>query len=305
MQVKSAERLVFDFWLRTGRRLADEEATEERKFNPWHDPDNGRFTFANHGKYFPRGGGRIELQARNNSQQPIPSRPTRPRATPSQANSSAPRASTLGSLSEKYEAVGRDPGTVSIPRGDPGGVSYGSYQLASRTGTLGAFMASPEFRPWSRKFAKLQPGTAAFNRQWRAEAARDPDAFRDAQRAYIMRTHYEPAISKVVRSTGYDLNRASGAVRETAFSVSVQHGRADVILSDAVTETDTKLKRTDASYERELIVNIYARRIAYVTVLRNQARTRRRFAQAQQFENIINNRYPNEQADALRLLQGP
>lgn len=26
------------------------------KFNPWHDPDNGRFTFAGTGSYFGRGG---------------------------------------------------------------------------------------------------------------------------------------------------------------------------------------------------------------------------------------------------------
>jgi len=40
----------------------------------------------------------------------------------------------LGSLSAKYETSGRGPGTVSTGRGDAGGVSYGSYQLASKLG---------------------------------------------------------------------------------------------------------------------------------------------------------------------------
>ncbi len=44
----SARRYAFSIWLRTGRlptaRTAD---GVELKFNPWHDPRNGRFTFAN------------------------------------------------------------------------------------------------------------------------------------------------------------------------------------------------------------------------------------------------------------------
>lgn len=44
---KSADRLAFEHYLRTGRRLTTAEwLAEERKFNPYHDPDDGRFTFA-------------------------------------------------------------------------------------------------------------------------------------------------------------------------------------------------------------------------------------------------------------------
>jgi hypothetical protein len=44
-EFKSADRLEFEIYLRTGRRLARAEAPE-RKFNPYHDPRNGQFTFA-------------------------------------------------------------------------------------------------------------------------------------------------------------------------------------------------------------------------------------------------------------------
>ncbi|HKG81488.1 MAG TPA: LysM domain-containing protein, partial [Pyrinomonadaceae bacterium] len=40
-------------------------------------------------------------------------------------------ADELGALSAKYETGGRGPGTVSTGAGDFGGVSYGSYQMAS------------------------------------------------------------------------------------------------------------------------------------------------------------------------------
>lgn len=42
---KSVERIAFEFYLRTGRHLTLREAPE-RKFNPYHDPRNGQFTFA-------------------------------------------------------------------------------------------------------------------------------------------------------------------------------------------------------------------------------------------------------------------
>lgn len=44
---KSAESVLFSHYLRTGERLSGKAAAEflERKFNPYHDPDDGRFTF--------------------------------------------------------------------------------------------------------------------------------------------------------------------------------------------------------------------------------------------------------------------
>jgi hypothetical protein len=50
-----AQRRAFSAWLRTGRLpswLKDVPA--EFKFNPWHDPRNGRFTFTGTGRYFGR-----------------------------------------------------------------------------------------------------------------------------------------------------------------------------------------------------------------------------------------------------------
>lgn len=42
---KSAERWAFEHYLRTGRRMSAADVLEQ-KFNPYHDPRNGRFTFA-------------------------------------------------------------------------------------------------------------------------------------------------------------------------------------------------------------------------------------------------------------------
>ncbi len=48
----------FALWMRTGRWPdPDADAAIERKFNPWHDPEDGRFTFAGQGRHYGSGGG--------------------------------------------------------------------------------------------------------------------------------------------------------------------------------------------------------------------------------------------------------
>ncbi|WP_294330411.1 DNA/RNA non-specific endonuclease [uncultured Sphingomonas sp.] len=58
MQTATEQRRAFAIWLRTGRwvRIGGEGAIEF-KFNPWHDPSNGRFTFAGTGSASKAGSG--------------------------------------------------------------------------------------------------------------------------------------------------------------------------------------------------------------------------------------------------------
>lgn len=51
----SGELTAFGLYLRTGRRIAP--AAVEVKFNPWHDEETGRFTFAGQGRHFGNGRG--------------------------------------------------------------------------------------------------------------------------------------------------------------------------------------------------------------------------------------------------------
>jgi LysM repeat protein len=74
----SDERAAFSLYLRTGRRVAVAEM--EVKFNPWHDEEDGRFTFAGQGRYFGGGGASGSWaepqQARRDDKKPI--RPNSP-----------------------------------------------------------------------------------------------------------------------------------------------------------------------------------------------------------------------------------
>jgi len=210
-------------------------------------------------------------------------------------------AARLGRLSEEFESGGRGPGAVSSGLRDPGGVSYGIYQLASRTGTAARFVLSEGGR-WKDAFAGKSPGSKAFSAVWRAIAESEPDAFADAQHAFIERTHYRPAVDAARKGTGLDLDLCHQAVRDATWSVAVQHGGAAKILIRAIGKADAGLARDDAGFDRTLVDEIYAERAQYV--LRVAARSSS--GAAQTLQSIVRKRYPTELAAARAMFEaGP
>lgn len=89
---QSEQRRAFAFWLRTGRRLIVAPAeTVERKFNPYHDPRDGRFTFGPGG-----GAGNASASGGLTRARPDRSEASFPRsARTSPASSEPPRPDTL------------------------------------------------------------------------------------------------------------------------------------------------------------------------------------------------------------------
>lgn len=124
----------------------------------------------------------------------------------------------LGEVSERYESSG--PGTISSGHGDHGGVSYGTYQLATATGTLDAYLKQSIYRD---HFKGLAPNTKAFNEQWRALASKEP-GFAQDQHDFIKATHYDPELA-ALKQDGLDLSDRGVAVQEAIWSTSVQYGR--------------------------------------------------------------------------------
>lgn len=205
-------------------------------------------------------------------------------------------AARLGALSEEFESGGRGPGAVSSGQGDPGGVSYGIWQLSSRAGTAAAFMAAEGAR-WRAEFAGAAPGSAAFSAAWKKVAAREPVAFAAAQHAFIERTHYRPTVAAVRKNTGLDLDSRHPAVRDATWSVAVQHGGAASILTAAVAAADRSPGREAAGYDRALVNAIYEQRTGYVLrVARGQGLGT---PAGKQLVSITKHRYPAERAKAL------
>ena len=218
------------------------------------------------------------------------------RALAGDAASAAPR--RLGALSARFESGGRGPGAVSSGRSDPGGVSYGIYQLSTKAGTAAAFVEA-EGAPWLGDFAGEKPGSEAFSAAWKAIAVREPDAFAQAQHAFIERTHYRPAVTSVLHSTGLDLDARHQAVRDATWSVAVQHGRAARLLAAAVGKADAVLSREDLGYDRQLVEAVYGERAEYVLRLAGRSKEPVRST----LEAITRNRYPAELAAARSMFE--
>lgn len=126
---KSANRLAFEHYLRTGQRLtaAEWRAREERKFNPYHD-ELGRFTFA--------------PGAAGMGAAPPPPRPTR-------------RSGQVGTRTVDHAAPAASPRTRIAPM--PGYPESG--RTSWRSANDAAFIAAADF--YNRKYG-LKPGDEEF-----------------------------------------------------------------------------------------------------------------------------------------------
>lgn len=202
----------------------------------------------------------------------------------------------LGALSERYESGGRGAGTVSGGVGDPGGVSYGLYQLASKTGTAAAFVRCEGAR-WAEELSAT-PGSPTFSSAWKAIAARDGAAFADAQHAFIARSHYRPVVAAVRKATGHDLDARADGLRDAVWSAAVQHGRAAALLIAAVGDADERAPRGSRQHDRAFVEKSYRQRSAYVRALAQRSPP----AVRRTLMTVVEKRYPSECAAALAML---
>ena len=161
----------------------------------------------------------------------------------------------LGKLSEKYESGGRGPGTVSTGKGDPGGVSYGTYQLASKVGRADAFVK----KYYPKEFAGLAGGTPEFTAKWKELAAKDSKALHANEHAYIKETHYDPQVKKLAKDLVLDVAKRSAAFRDVVWSVAVQHGPNTDVIVTALKPLLAK-KKLDELTDEEIIRAVYAER---------------------------------------------
>jgi hypothetical protein len=186
-------------------------------------------------------------------------------------SNSATTAWTLGQLSAKYESGSHGPETVSSGKGDPGGVSYGTYQMTSQVidrhgrakvgGTVKEFVTSASF-PWRSRFANLAPGSVEFTAQWKAIAKQFRDALHTAEHDFIKKTHYDPLVNRVEQDCQINIESRTHALRDVVWSTAVQHGGATDIISTAITRLclpSAALIR-NLRYDYDIIIGVYAER---------------------------------------------
>lgn len=161
----------------------------------------------------------------------------------------------LGKLSEKYESGGRGPGTVSTGKGDPGGVSYGTYQLASKVGRADDFVK----KYYPDEFKGLKGGTDDFTKAWKTLADKDSKGLHANEHAYIKETHYDPQAAKLAKELSLDVAKRSAALRDVVWSVAVQHGPNTDLIITSIKPLLKHAKLADVTDEA-IIRAVYAER---------------------------------------------
>lgn len=167
----------------------------------------------------------------------------------------------LGKLSERYESGGRGP--AAIGNDTTGGYSYGTYQIATKTGTFSNYMS---YLQANSAFASIYTtlnnaggaqaatyGDPAFKGVW-VGLGSDPN-FKLSQHNFIRDTHFTPQMQKIKRDTGLDVCAGhSNGLQDVVWSVAVQHGPGSGIITKAI-----KLVGAGAS-DKDIINAIYDER---------------------------------------------
>lgn len=162
----------------------------------------------------------------------------------------------IGDKIAKFESGAKGTAAISTGAGDPGGVSYGKYQLASKTGTLQSFLKQSGY---DSVFHGLTPGTQPFNDKWLSLAHNQ--SFKEAENQFIVDTHYKP-VEDHASQLGIPVD--NDMIKEALFSMSVQHSGANSIVDKAV----RSLQGRDNLTDKDVLKALYSARSNYVSNLK-------------------------------------
>lgn len=168
----------------------------------------------------------------------------------------------LGELSAEYESNG-NPGTISDGYGDPGGKSYGTYQLSSNAGSLGEYVDWLQRKNYwfGAELAKHRLTSDEFDAAWKWLANSDnAKDFAQSQHDYISYAYYEPAIASLARA-GFHIENHNEVMKDVVWSRAVQYGAGliEEMFTDAVQYLGyPNLSYVDAAnFDKDMIESIY------------------------------------------------
>lgn len=131
----------------------------------------------------------------------------------------------LGQTSKRYESGNSGPATISSGIGDYGGVSYGTYQFASRDGYESSVAKFVNQCSFSNQFKGLMPGSQEFSYKWKQICSTHMEQFGKEQHNYIKLRYYDNALVKLSR-IGVYVEKLCFGVKELIWSTAVQFGPA-------------------------------------------------------------------------------
>ena len=201
----------------------------------------------------------------------------------------------IGSLSARFESG--KAGISAIGYDSKGGTSYGKYQIASRVGSMDAFLSfldseAPDIASRLRSSGPANTGSrqGAMPDEWRAIAAEQPERFGSLQESFIRESHYDPAVAGITARTRLNMDELSPIMREVIWSTAVQHGpRGAVRIFE---QADAATSGSGKKYERSLISHVY------------DIRSGQFGGHSEGIRASVQSRFKEEEAIALNMLDG-
>lgn len=210
----------------------------------------------------------------------------------------------LGDLSAQYESNG-DPGCISDGYGDPGGKSYGSYQLSSNAGSLQQYINwLGENGYWFYNTLIEYPLTSdAFDTAWKTIAnSANRDDFEKSQHDYIKSYYYDPAI-EILSQNYFTIDSHADVMKDVVWSRAVQYGPGNILdmFNEACSKMYNKNTKDYSGYPNMSYINdkqydydfIYA---IYILVCSSYEWNH------SALKDSLNNRFKNECNDAIARL---
>ncbi|MEZ0329749.1 MAG: hypothetical protein ABWK15_09405 [Dissulfuribacterales bacterium] len=170
-------------------------------------------------------------------------------------------ASSPGRISAYFESGTNGPGIIGFD--SMAGTSYGTYQIASRPGTMNEFLQylqerAPAYAARLKQAGPANTGgkTGRMPAVWQQIAAEDPAGFERLQRDFIEQTHYLPACQAITERTGLRVEDQPIPVQEAIFSTAVQHGP-----QGAANIVERALKNRKTASSQAIVQTIYTERM--------------------------------------------
>lgn len=198
----------------------------------------------------------------------------------------------VGDLTKKYETGNRGSGYISNGNAwqDPGGTSYGSYQLETNKGTMYEYLKTVD-DVFTKQLRKLTVNSEVFKATWKELAKADPEGFEQSQFNYLANkpNGYFDGL-KYANKLGWSINNL--AMQSAIYSTVNQSGgwKAGIFSKAGI----------DVRDDLEVQINkLYDARARYFRSLPTGGKGQ---MTKETQRNIIKNRTVDERKDCLKLI---
>lgn len=234
----------------------------------------------------------------NNFNLPDTDQSSPPNKIPIESNTERKYSYHIGDLAKKYETSGKGPGYISNGSnwGDPGGDSYGSYQIETKKGTMKEYLTKTNDM-FTKELSQFAINSDKFKQTWKDLASKYPEQFQQSQFDFLCKkpNGYNDAIA-YAKKLGWATDNL--AMQSAIFSISNQSGgwKLGIFVKTGIKSTDSIDIQINKLYDSRAT---YFKSLGSLSYKIKESIMKNRCGKKFNMENFIG---PNERKDCLKLI---